>query len=194
MDIIVRVENIREVVKVMKTVEPGLFKQMQRDLKKDVQKVGTAIAHSMPDPSDKMSGVRKNRTGRSRWSRPRATVGFRPGSYKPGGDTHPLLFINLYSKPDAVLFHMGELAGLKNQYSNRSKLFTHWKSGKPTRHIYKNTPPGVSFIKNIREFYRVEDKAGTWAWPEFVQRYPQISQSALNILENYVDKLNRDFD
>lgn len=186
----VRVENVREVVSLLRKVDSESAKALQRDMKSAIKPIATRIIAGIPDFTPNVKGMAANKKGRARFSKPTATVSFTPGKYKMGSDTHPLVTIALNSRDSAYGFNYAETAGTKRiDPKPRSKPFIHWRSGAQVTYKYNNQ--GYWFIDVLERKYPIPGKSGRFAYGLFLNEYPAAERIAITILDAFTDELNK---
>lgn len=176
-----------EAIKVLKQLEPDLFKEIRKKvnselrpvlnpIKAEVNGMTSEIRSKMVGRNRSESGMFHN--GRSAWSGANITarVSTRP---------RDLIFINATGVKGQVGFDYAELAGIRRRPPRaRSKAYT--LNGQTRTHAIRGQ--GDAFIDKLqREF----GKPGRFAWIRVLRRKPEIEKKVQDIADEFGIKLSR---
>lgn len=177
-----------ETIKVLKQLEPDLFKDIRKKVNTELRPVLTPIkseinASVTNEMQSKMVGRNRSESGmfhngRSAWSGANITarVSTRP---------RDLIFINATGRKGQVGFDYAELAGIRRRPPRaRSKPYT--LNGQTRTHAIRGQ--GDAFIDKLqREF----GKPGRFAWIRVLRRKPEIEKKVQDIADDFGIKLSR---
>lgn len=164
-------ESIRSAIAKLKEVDPELVKEFKKEMRTAIKPIAVAIADIVPpENSPPLSGMRSGYT-RLRWAGVKGTVSITPGKKKGASR---LVSIVVQAKPDAG-FKMAELAG------SRSDGYT---------------PQGEAMIRGLRSRFPLpgSGKGGRFAFTKFREERPEVVRIAVDIMNKYLDEVNRKFD
>lgn len=159
-------KQFRNVLNVLKTVEPEVTKNLRTELASNLQPYATKIANQMPQIAPLRGMIH---TGRTRYEPPKGRVSFTPGGGRSSASR--LVAITLKTPGDSGGFYIAELAG------TRSKGFT---------------PTGKTMIRALQEkFPLVPKRGGRFAWRAFLSLYPTVADLAVKIINDKLDEIER---
>ena len=169
-----------ETIKVLKELEPDLFKDIRKkvnsELKPVLNPIQSEINGMTNEMQSKMPGMFHN--GRSAWSGTNITarVSTRP---------RDLIFINAAGKQGKVGYNYAELAGIRRRPPRaRSKAYT--INGQSRTHAVNGQ--GDAMIDKLqREF----GKPGRFAWIRVLGRKPEVERKVQDIADEFGIKLSR---
>jgi hypothetical protein len=161
----IEAQNIREIVKELKNVDPAMFKELKAELKTAIEPFSKQVRSAIPDaaPLSGMSGEYP-----SAWSSVRMTTSFTPGRSKKTGK----LLVTLRVTPlrGRYGFILGEIAGSKS-------------SGV--------TASGRRMIEKLNMRKPMRGKGGRYAYNQFRMIRPDAVKAALRALQKGSEKINR---
>jgi hypothetical protein len=153
--------DFRSSLKMLKTVDPDIVKDLRRSLRSAVGPDAKAIAAAMPRTAP-LSGM-ANR-GRLAWAgKFSGTVVLTPGRGRRGVSN--LVGLRIRGNPDAG-FRMAELAGSRSRGS---------------------TPQGRAMIANLPG----NPRGGRFAYARFVKDRANLIKKAEQVIESFVGRLNK---
>lgn len=164
-------ESIRSAIKKLNDVDPELVKEFKKEMRSAIKPVAQSIAEIVPPENNPpLSGMKSGYT-RLRWAGVKGTVSITPGKKKGASR---LVSIVVKANPDAG-FKMAELAG------SRSDGYT---------------PQGENMISVLRSRFPLpgSGKGGRFAFTKFREERPQVVRIAIDIMNKYLDEVNRKFD
>lgn len=177
-------DDIRRAIAELKEIDPNMEKQLKRDIRSGLSGPAAAIQNAFPTSLDSPSGL--NRLGK--YVAPKASVSVTPGAARRG-KVSTLVGIRLKMPTGQPNAWIAEMAGLRGKYRDGySRKYT--KNGEPEMHRLRGQ--GEALVQALNQKYGTADKGGRFGWRKFVNMKNNIQHIGLNILEDYVSKLNRD--
>jgi hypothetical protein len=157
---------IKRLTAELKDIDPGLARQMGKDLKSELMPFASAIQQEMPVESP-LSGMIHN--GRTGWSPPVVKVASTPGA----GWGRSIARIVIEGKPNPAMLKIAEFAGSSN--------------------YTKSTGPGRSLSKNLDDegFKLVKGRGGRFGFAAYYKKQPQMLQIIQKVIDRYVDIVNK---
>ena len=170
-----------DVIRVLKEVEPELFKELKKKLTSEINPIIKPIQSEInsqvtQEMREKMRGM--FHTGRSSWNGATLTtrVATRP---------RELIFINATGSRSQVGFDYAELAGIRRRPARR-KSRTYTKNGRAMSHAVNGQ--GDAFISKLNTEF---GKPGRFAWIRVLKRKPQIEEKTQIITDAFGIKVSR---
>lgn len=159
---------IKRLVAELKDIDPGLARQLGKDLKSALLPFAASIQQEMPTESPLSGMVHNGRTG---WSPAIVKVSATPGA----GYGRSIARIVIEPKPKPGL-RIAEFAG--------SSKYT------------KSTGPGRSFIKNLDDagFPLVKGRGGRFGFAAYYKKQPEMLKIIGNVIDRFVELTNKRFD
>ena len=153
----------------LKEIDPGLARQMTKDLKSGLLPFASAIQREMPTESPLSGMVHSGRTG---WSPAIVKVSATPGS----GWGRSIARIVIEGKPNPAMLKIAEFAGS----SNRTKNFG----------------SGRSLITNLdrKGFNLVKGRGGRFGFAAYYKKQPEMLRIIETIIDDFVKMTNKRFD
>jgi hypothetical protein len=157
--------DIRKAVKVLKSIDGQLVKDLREGLRTKLGPMAQQIAEAFP-PEPPLSGMGGNRP--TSWTRTKATIGFTPGSSRKSGTNLVSIRVNPVGKLRGIF--IGEMAGMRS-------------SG--------NTARGRSLISNLNSRYPMKGKAGRFGFAKYRLLRPDSMKIAVMIIDESVAEINK---
>jgi hypothetical protein len=149
----------------LKAIDPGLARQLGKDLKSELLPFASAIQGEMPSESP-LSGMAHG--GRTGWSPAIVKVSATPGA----GWGRSIARIVIEGKPRPAALKIAEFAG--------SSSYT------------KSTGPGRSFVENLeRRNPLVKGRGGRFGFAAYYRKQPQMLAIIQKVIDRYVDMVNK---
>jgi len=170
-----------DVIRVLKEVEPELFKELKKNLTSDINPIVKPIQSEINSQvTQEIQGVMKGmfHTGRSSWNG--ATLSART-STRP----RDLIFINATGQRSHFGFDYAELAGIRRRPPRRRSR-PYLKNGRPMTHAVNGQ--GDAFITKLNTEF---GKPGRFAWIRVLKRKPQIEEKTQIITDAFGIKVSR---
>lgn len=182
----VQLVGVKETLAELKRVQPEVYKQLVKDIKRIAQPAVTRISNAIPSVAP-LSGM--NHNGKSAWSDVKVDVRVTPSSRAGMGGTEArLVQIETKSTGDHYGVEMADMAGRGSgtgrRPSNLSKPFE--RNGKTIR--YTKNGQGQAMIRNLR------GSASRYVYPSVELVTPQIQSEVLQSLDKAALSINRKLD
>lgn len=159
---------IKALVLELKAIDPGLARQLGKDLKSDLMPFASAIQREMPTESP-LSGMANN--GSKGWAPALVKVSATPGA----GWGRSMARIVFDTKVKRAGLKIAEFAG--------SSRYT------------KSTGPGRSFVENLeRRNPLVKGRGGRFAFRAYYKKQPEMLSIIENVIDRFVKLTNKRFD
>lgn len=189
----IKVEGVDELLAALKELTSAQTqKKLRQDMGKAIRPTAAMIKQGVPhDGGQVLSGMVHQ--GRTRWSPVRAVVKFDAKARRSKAQYRPLLQINVTGSPGGLGFDYAELAGASTRKPRpRTKEFSRKTINGETRTYTRINNHGDQFIQQLKNKFPMRSKAGRFAYRIFTQQKPELEKQALEILERYAAKINRD--
>lgn len=158
---------IKALVLELKAIDPGLARQLGKDLKSDLKPFASAIQGEMPTESP-LSGMAHG--GRTGWSPAIVKISATPGA----GWGRSIARVVIEGKPRPAALKIAEFAG--------SSKYT------------KSTGPGKSFVENLeRKYPLVKGRGGRFGFRAYYKKQPQMLAIIENVIDRFVKLTNKRF-
>lgn len=164
----VEAQNIREIIKELREIEPTMLKEMRAELKAAIEPYSKQVKNSIPDVAP-LSGMEGEFA--SAWSTVRMTTSFTPGRSKKTGKL--LVTLRVTPLKGRYGFILGELAGTKSE---------------------GNSNRGKTLIRNLNARRLMKGKGGRYAYAQFRMLRPDAVKAALRALQSGADKINKEIE
>ena len=184
-------DDIRRAIAELNEIDPKMEVYLKRDIRKGLVGPAAAIENAWP-ASSPLSGFNASATTKA-YQKPKASVSVTPGRARPGR-VSTLIAIKIIlpktaSKSVVAGAWIAEMAGLRGDYkSGQSRqyrknfgLMSHRLNGQ-----------GEAMVNALNQRYGSADKGGRFGWRKFVNMKNNIQNIGINILEDYVNQLNRE--
>lgn len=150
----------------LKEIEPGLARQLGKNIKSDLLPFASSIQREMPSESPLSGMVHGGRTG---WSPAIVKVSATPGA----GYGRSIARIVIEGKPRPAALKIAEFAG--------SSSYT------------KSTGPGRSLSKNLDDagFKLVKGRGGRFGFAAYYRKQPEMLAIIGRIIDRYIDIVNK---
>ena len=184
-------DDVRRAIAELKEIDPKMEIYLKREIRSGLSGPASAIEGAWP-VSAPLSGFGASATTKS-YQKPRATVSVTPGRARPGR-VSSLIAIKIVlpktsSKEVVAGAWIAEMAGLRRDYKDGySRGYT--RNFGPARHRLNGQ--GEAMVQALNQRYGRADNGGRFGWRKFVNMKNNIQNIGINILEDYVSKLNRD--
>jgi len=178
-------DDVRRAIAELKEIDPKMEIYLKRDIRSALSGPASAIENGWP-VSSPLSGM----TGFNRFSyqKPRASVSVTPGAARRG-KVSTLIGIRVKMDNNKVGAWVSEMAGMRGNYkSGRSREYT--RGFGVQSHALNGQ--GEAMVQALNQRYGSADKGGRFGWRKFVNMKSNIQNIGINILEDYVAKLNRE--
>jgi len=152
----------------LKDIDPGLARQMTKDLKSGLVPFAESIQREMQQDSPLSGMVHSGRTG---WSPAIVKVSATPGS----GWGRSIARIVIEGKPNPAMLKIAEFAGS----SNRTK----------------STGPGKSLIDNLdaKGFKLVKGRGGRFGFATYYKKQPEMLRIIEKVINDFIRLTNKRF-
>ena len=183
-------DDIRRAIAELKEIDPKMETYLKRDIRSALAGPASAVENAWPVNSP-LSGF--NTATAKSYQRPKATVSVTPGAARRGkASTLVAIKIALPKMANKTVVAgawIAEMAGLRGDYkSGRSRQYT--KNFGTQSHALNGQ--GEAMVQALNQRYGPADKGGRFGWRKFVNMKKNIQNIGINILEDYVAKLNRE--
>lgn len=151
----VKGDDIRKVVKLLRTVEPNLLKQLRKDMRNDIKPYAAMVTKSEPKSIDVPTGFLAPRHA-TRWTPSKSSISFTPGKRRKArsGESNLLSIAINPVESGARGYYIMELAGTRSSGSS---------------------PQGQHLISLLNgRFNNPNPKAGRFFWKAFFDMKSQI--------------------
>jgi hypothetical protein len=157
---------IKRLTAELKEIDPGLARQLGKDLKSELMPFASAIQREMPSESPLSGMVHGGRTG---WSPAVVKVSATPGA----GWGRSIARIVIEGKPRDAMLKIAEFAGSSN--------------------YTKSYGPGRSLSRNLEEegFRLVKGRGGRFGFAAYYRKQPQMLGIIRKVIDRYVDMVNK---
>lgn len=165
----IRVEEVdardfRKALRVLEGLEEGSAKQLRQELKGDLQPVANQVASAIPTASPLIGMQNQGRTG---WSAVAGKVSFTPGRNRNRATN--LLAIRVEPK-NGVGPMIAEFAGSVSK---------------------GRTASGRAMIRKLNDLKPIKKRGGRYSYDEFRRLRPEIVKLATDIINKYMNKVER---
>lgn len=177
---ILRESNVQQVVRELKGVEGGLYKQLRADLRETLKPTLVELQARIPSQAP-LSGFSRNKaTGpealRYTWAKPNAKVITDLGNPKQAaGGQIPLVSLNFKDAKNTAGFTILELAGSKN-------------IGRFKRGL---APQGRAMIDALNQRYPQRSSSGRFVLPYARPQRPRMVAAVTEIIVRYAEKIGK---
>ena len=160
---------IKRLTAELKEIDPGLARQLGKDLKSALVPFASSIQREMPVEAPLSGMIHGGRTG---WSPAIVKVSATPGA----GWGRSIARIVIEGKPNPAMLKIAEFAGS----SNRTK----------------STGPGRSLSKNLddADFPLVKGRGGRFGFAAHYRKQPEMLRIIENVIDGFVKMTNKRFD
>jgi hypothetical protein len=159
---------IKRLVAELKAIDPGLARQLGKDLKSDLLPFASNIQREMPSESPLSGMVHNGRTG---WSPAIVKVSATPGA----GWGRSIARIVIEGKPKPAMLKIAEFAGSSN--------------------YTKSTGPGMSLVKALdRRYPLVKGRGGRFGFRAYYKKQPEMLAIIEKVIDRFVKMTNKRFD
>jgi hypothetical protein len=159
---------IKRLVAELKEIDPGLARQLGKDLKSALSPFASAIQQEMPSESP-LSGMAHS--GRTGWSPAIVKVSATPGA----GWGRSIARIVIEGKPNPAGLKIAEFAGSSN--------------------YTKSTGPGRAFNRNLQAVAPlVKGRGGRFGFAAYYRKQPQMLAIIEKVIDGFVKLTNKRFD
>lgn len=184
-------DDIRRAIAELKDIDPKMEACLKRDIRQGLSMPAAAIQSAWPTDSP-LSGFGASATTKS-YQQPKATVSVTPGRARAGQASTlvaiKIILPKMANKSVVAGAWIAEMAGLRGKYkSGYSREYT--RNFGTARH--KLNGQGEAMVQALNQRYGTADKGGRFGWRKFHNMKNNIQNIGLNILDDYVSKLNRD--
>ena len=177
-------DDIRRAIAELKDIDPNMEKQLKRDIRAGLSGPAAAVQRAWPNELESPSGLNRLQ----KYVAPKATVSVTPGIARRGR-VSTLVGIRVKMPKGQPNAWIAEMAGLRGDYKDGfSREYT--KNGE--REMHRLNGQGEALVQALNQKYGSASKGGRFGWRKFVNMKNNIQNIGLNILEDYVSKLNRD--
>jgi len=177
--------NAKALIKDLEALEPGITKQLKKDIRQVVKPMQTDIKSAIPSVNPFISGVRKvaNTRGRLAWGAGKpantVTISFKTGRSRKTATT--ALSALVVSSPATAL---ADVAGKGSGEVRRPVTNAYpYKDGE-RRH--RTTTQGQKMIRHLRS-----KRASNFVYPAAEQSLPSVQAEVKLVIERYAAKVNR---
>jgi len=182
----VQLIGVKDTLKELKLVQPEVYKQLIKDIRRIAKPATTKIQSAIPSVAP-LSGM--NHNGKSAWSRVKVTTRVTPGARAGFGSTEArLVQIQTKSVSDHYGVEMADMAGRGSgsgrRPSNLSKSFE--RNGKTMR--YTKNGQGAAMLRNL------PGRASRYIYPSAELVSPQIQIEVLKSIDDAALLINRKLD
>lgn len=176
-------KDIRELNRSLRNIEPGLLKEMRKDIRAIAKPVNDQIKQNIPAQAP-MSGMTKG-DGRLRWlgdKKPNSTTVINRARGSGRSLTTSLVSIRLNS----AAVSMADMAGRVNKSRPISREYTYRKrNGEIVKRRHRVTSQGRYMILNLR------NRASRYGWPALENRMGAVESEINKVIEKYYRIANR---
>ena len=177
--------NAKALIKDLEALQPGITKQLKKDVRKVATPMQSDIKSAIPSVNPFISGVRPvaNTRGRLAWGAGKAantvTISFKTGRSRKTATT--ALSSIVVSSPATAL---ADVAGKGSGEVRRPVTNAYpYKDGERTHRV---TTQGQKMIRHLRS-----RRASNFVYPAVEQSLPMVQAEIKLILERYAAKVNR---
>lgn len=175
-------DDIRRAIAELKDIDPNMEKMLKRDIRSGLARPASAIQNAWPTELEHPSGLNRLQ----KYVAPKATVSVTPGVARRGR-VSTLVGIRVKMPKGQPNAWIAEMAGLRGNYRDGySRKYT--KNGEPEIHRLRGQ--GEAMVQALNQKYGTADKGGRFGWRKFVNMKHNIQNIGINILDDYVSKLN----
>lgn len=169
--------NLKALNAKLKELDPALTRQMTKDIKTAVGPFKDAIARDLPDgPPIRGFG---GHTGRTSWGKTKIQV--------YGSSRKSIARLEVWSTPNNVAMKIADLAGTRNQFSDRRRPYA-----RQTRYGIVSveghaTRSGRALVQALQRKRPLSSggKGGRYAWASFIRRRPVLIKEVEKVLEKF---------
>ena len=164
---------IKRIIAELREIDPGLARQLGKDLKSALVPFAASIQQEMPSESPLSGMVHNGRTG---WSPAIVKVASTPGA----GYGRSIARIVIEGKPNPAMLKIAEFAGSSN----------YTKSTGPGRSLSRNldNPPGR------KGYPLVKGRGGRFGFAAYYKKQPEMLKIIQTVIDGYVKLTNKRFD
>lgn len=169
--------NLKALNAKLKEIDPALTRQMTKDIKSAVAPFKDAIMREIPQEAP-LSGFRGH-TGRTVWGKTKIQV--------YGASRKSIARLEIWSVPNNVAFKIIDLAGTRNNFSNKRRAHARQGRSGIVQVRESATRSGEAMVKalNRRAPLSASGKGGRYAWEAFIKRRPVLIKEVEKILEKF---------
>jgi hypothetical protein len=159
---------IKRLVQELKDIDPGLGRQLGKDLKSELNPFASSIQREMPSDSP-LSGMAHD--GRTGWSPAIVKVSATPGA----GWGRSIARIVIEGRPRPAMLKIAEFAGSSN--------------------YTKSTGPGRSLSRNLDRagYPLVKGRGGRFGFAAYYRKQPEMLRIIQKVIDRFVDLTNKRF-
>ncbi len=185
-------DDIRRAISELKEIDSKMELYLKRDIRSALKGPAAAIENAWP-ASSPLSGFNASSTARS-YQKPTSSISVTPGRARPG-KVSSLIAIKIIlpktsDKQTVAGAWIAEMAGLRGNY--RSGLSRRYIKNFGTNQQHRLNGQGEAMVQALNQRYGSAEKGGRFGWRKFVNMKNNIQNIGINILEDYVAKLNRE--
>jgi hypothetical protein len=176
--------ELRQFVKTLDEIEPGLRKQFVKDIKSEIKPLADTIASRINalniGTKGNVRGFKHN--GRTGWSKVRASVYATPG----GGKSASVARIEVFGTGDKkAALKIADLAGTKGNFNNGGKS----KGGLRSHTINGQGEALVDGLESVSKL-SANGKGGRLVWRNFIGQRRRMIDIAIKVMNRYADQVN----
>ena len=183
-DEIVKFVGVKETLRILRDVEPDVYKQLRKDIRAIAMPAVTAIKSNTPSVAP-LSGMVNN--GRTAWTKPKVTVNITPGQRSRGfaSTTSNLVAIQATGEGKKVGFDIADMAGRANQPGKyeKSRKYINPYTGEVVR--LKQNGQGRALIDNLA------GRASRYVYPAIESKLPAIRTQVAKSFDTAAEVINR---
>ena len=177
-------DDVRRAIADLKEIDPKMEIFLKREIRSGLAQPAAAIQKAWPIELEHPSGLNRLQ----KYVAPKATVSVTPGIARRGR-VSTLVGIRVKMPKGQPNAWIAEMAGLRGDYkSSYSREYT--RNGE--RDMHRLNGQGDAMVQALNQKYGSASKGGRFGWRKFVNMKGNIQNIGLNILEDYVSKLNRE--
>lgn len=172
----VGVENVAQTFKVIRNIDPGLVKELRKDLASDLKPLAKAIAQKYPSQPT-LSGFAQT-YGRWGWDKVTGTVKITPGKTRKGAGRNNLvsLSMNYKSATPFVLDMIGRKPGQLGNY--------------PSKRYSAPYGQGEALYRAIQEQFPAWPKGGRIFYKPFLAARANVTSAAETTINRWSKKVS----
>lgn len=176
-------KDIRELNKALRQIEPGLLKEMRKEIRAIALPIDRQIKQNIPAQAP-MRGMARG-TGRLTWlgdKKPKSTSIL--NRVKASGRSLTTALVAIQLNSPAV--SMSDMAGRVNQTRPVSREYTvRLRNGDIVKRRHRVTTQGQQMIRNLGS------KASRYGWPALESKIDQVAREIDKVIEKYYRIANR---
>ena len=168
--------KLKELRAALKEIDADLTKEMNREIKKPAAEMARSIQSATP-PAPILRGFQHE--GRTGIGKIKAT------GYGPSRKS--LARVELFSKPEAAGFKIADLAGTRNQLSNKNRGYTRRGPSGPVTVRPHATTSGRALIDALQRKKPLLGAGGRFGWRQFIAERPRLVKEVTTIIDKFCD-------